>query len=78
MRAQLVDWMMEVSASFLVRRRTLQTAVNFCDRYLSACPRAFPRDLLQLLGAFFLSLSHFLSLLLLPCNALPLPRAASN
>lgn len=51
MRAQLVDWMMEVSASFLVRRRTLQTAVNYCDRYLAACPRAFPRDRLQLLGA---------------------------
>lgn len=50
MRAQLVDWMVEVSASFLVRRRTLQTAVNFCDRYLAACPHAFPRDRLQLLG----------------------------
>lgn len=52
MRAQLVDWMMEVSASFLVRRRTLQTAVNYCDRYLAACPAAFPRYRLQLLGAW--------------------------
>lgn len=58
MRAQLVDWMMEVSASFLVRRRTLQTAVNYCDRYLAACPRAFPRDRLQLLGACVAACLH--------------------
>lgn len=65
MRAQLVDWMMEVSASFLVRRRTLQTAVNFCDRFLAACPTAFPRDRLQLLGEC------------VPCLALTRPNSMS-
>ena len=50
MRAQLLDWLMEVSANFLYHRRTYQTAVNFVDRYLSICETNFPRAKLQLLG----------------------------
>lgn len=50
MRAQLLDWLMEVSANFLFHRRTFQAAVNFVDRYLSKCEEDFPRARLQLLG----------------------------
>lgn len=50
MRAQLVDWLMEVCANFSVHRRTFQAAVNHCDRYLSLCARGFPKQRLQLLA----------------------------
>ncbi len=50
MRAQLLDWLMEVGANFFVHRRTFQAAVNYCDRFLSKCQYVFPRHRLQLLA----------------------------
>jgi len=50
MRAQLLDWLMEVSANFFVRRRTFQAAVNYCDRFLSTVAVVFPKEKLQLLA----------------------------
>jgi hypothetical protein len=50
MRAQLLDWLMEVGANFFVHRRTFQAAVNYCDRFLSTVAFVFPKDRLQLLA----------------------------
>ena len=35
MRAILIDWLMEVSSEFMMKRDTLHIAVNFIDRYLT-------------------------------------------
>ena len=50
MRAQLLDWLMEVGANFFVHRQTFQAAVNYCDRFLSTVAFIFPKDRLQLLA----------------------------
>jgi len=34
MREILIDWLMEVSEEFMIKRDTLYVAVNFTDRYL--------------------------------------------
>jgi len=49
MRGILIDWMMEVSAEFQLKRDTLYQAVNFVDRYLSTVPNV-PKWELQLVG----------------------------
>ena len=35
MRAILIDWMMEVSMEFMLKRQTFSISVIFVDRYLS-------------------------------------------
>lgn len=35
MRAILIDWMMEVSMEFTLKRETFHYALNYVDRYLS-------------------------------------------
>lgn len=50
MRAVLVDWMMQVSNWFCLKRETFYGAVNFVDRYLSV-KQDVPKLILQLLGA---------------------------
>ena len=35
MRAILLDWMMEVSSEFLMKRETYHLAVMYVDKYLS-------------------------------------------
>ena len=38
MRAILIDWMMEVSNEFMLKKETLYLAINYTDRYLSKVP----------------------------------------
>eukprot|EP00941_MAST-03F_sp_MAST-3F-sp1_P002625 g2625.t1 len=48
MRSVLIDWMMEVSHEYGLKRITLQRALNYTDRYLTL--HVVPRRKLQLLG----------------------------
>jgi len=45
MRAILVDWMMEVSEEFGLKRETYHIAINLVDRYLSNSLHIKKRDL---------------------------------
>jgi hypothetical protein len=49
MRAILIDWMMEVSSEFCLKRETFHIALNYVDRYLSIVPNV-PKWDLQLVG----------------------------
>ena len=49
MRSILVDWMIDVSSEFFLKRETFHTALNYVDRYLSIVPNIKKWDL-QLLG----------------------------
>lgn len=49
MRAILLDWMMEVSNEFSLKRETFYMAVNFVDRILSAKHHVIKNEL-QLIG----------------------------
>ena len=49
LRAQLIDWLMEVATNFYLHRQTTQVAVNYIDRFLSRTV-GFPPNKLQLLG----------------------------
>ena len=48
MRAILLDWMMEVSSEFLMKRETYHLAVMYVDKYLSKL--TILKQELQLLG----------------------------
>ena len=43
MREILIDWMMEVSEEFMIKRDTLYTAVNYIDRYLCMADYEIPK-----------------------------------
>ena len=50
MREILIDWLMEVSEEFMIKRDTLYISVNFIDRYLLMADYEIPKVELQLLG----------------------------
>jgi cyclin E len=50
MREILIDWMMEVSEEFLIKRDTLYISVSFIDRYLTMAEYEIPKNELQLIG----------------------------
>jgi hypothetical protein len=56
MRALLLDWMMEVSAEFKLRRETFYLGVNYLDRYVLKVPHIHKRDY-QLIGTAALYLA---------------------
>jgi hypothetical protein len=49
MRAILLDWMMEVSQEFTLKRETFHLSINYVDRFLSAIPNLNKMEL-QLVG----------------------------
>lgn len=56
MRAILLDWMMEVSCEFAMKRQTYYLAINYVDRYLMSVS-AIPKTQLQLVGVTSLYLA---------------------
>ena len=50
MREILIDWMIEVSDEFMLKRETLYISINFIDRYLLLAPYEIPKSELQLIG----------------------------
>ena len=56
MRALLIDWMIEVSAEFDLRRETFYLAYNYLDRYLNEA-RGIERQKYQLVGTAALYLA---------------------
>lgn len=57
MREILIDWLMEVSEEFMIKRDTLYVTVSFIDRYLSMADYNIPKEELQLIGVTALFLS---------------------
>ena len=57
MRAILIDWMIEVSDEFFLKRDTLYTAIDLLDRYISNADTAIAKSDLQLIGITSLFLS---------------------
>ena len=56
MRAQLIDWIMEVGSEFALRRETVHKAVIYIDVFLQNS-QDFPKEKLQLLALAALSLA---------------------
>lgn len=50
MRAILLDWLIEVSEVYKLRRETFYLAVDYIDRYLSNVNQFVPKNHLQLIG----------------------------
>lgn len=50
MREILIDWMIEVSEEFMLKRETLYACINYIDRYLQYAPYEIPKNELQLIG----------------------------
>ena len=44
MREILIDWMMEVSEEFMIKRDTLYISINFIDRYISMADYEIPKN----------------------------------
>ncbi len=44
MREILIDWLMEVSEEFMIKRDTLYVSVSFIDRYLSMADYEIPKE----------------------------------
>jgi hypothetical protein len=65
MRLILLDWLMEVSAEFLLKRETFHYSVNYIDRYLSLSPN-LPKAKLQLLGTAALLLASKMEEVFIP------------
>lgn len=57
MRAILVDWMIEVSHDYNLKRDTLYEAVNILDRFLTKKTNLISKENLQLIGAICLFIS---------------------
>ncbi|CAG9331526.1 unnamed protein product [Blepharisma stoltei] len=56
MRALLLDWMMEVSHEFMLKRETFHMALSFVDRVLSKCQK-IKKEEFQLVGAVCLDIA---------------------
>jgi Cyclin, N-terminal domain len=57
MREILIDWLMEVSEEFMIKRDTLYICVNFIDRYISLADYELQKQELQLIGVTSLFLA---------------------
>lgn len=62
MRAILLDWMMEVSNEFTLKRETFHLAVNYVDRVLSLSVNV-PKNELQLIGVVSMFLASKIEVL---------------
>ena len=50
MREILIDWMIEVSDEFMLKRETLYISINYIDRYMLLAPYEIPKSELQMIG----------------------------
>ena len=57
MREILIDWMMEVSEEFMIKRDTLYISVDYIDRFLALADHEIPKNVLQLIGVTSLFLA---------------------
>ena len=57
MREILLDWMMEVSEEFMIKRDTMYISISFIDRYISMANYDIPKNELQLIGVTSLYLA---------------------
>ncbi len=67
MREILLDWLMEVSEEFMIKRDTVYICANYIDRYLSMADYEIPRNQLQLIGISSLYLACKVEEVYLPC-----------
>ena len=44
MREILIDWLMEVSEEFMIKRDTMYITVDFIDRYISMADYQIPKN----------------------------------
>lgn len=61
-----MDWMMEVSEEFMLKRESYAIACHILDLYLSRCQEEIPKNQLQLLGVTSLFLSTKIDEVYLP------------
>jgi hypothetical protein len=57
MREILIDWLIEVSEEFMLKRETLYITINYIDRYLENVTYLVPKSELQLIGVASLLLA---------------------
>lgn len=50
MREILIDWLMEVSEEFMLKRETLYMSIYYIDRYLEKASYLVPKSELQLIA----------------------------